>query len=602
MKPLNLDNKPCSPISSNCVVWQGPDISCIALCTGDTVSDVVHAMATELCTILDTLKVSNYDLTCFNLQACGPEDFQALIQFLIDRICELEGVTPETKEESACPDCVVSVADCFITGSQTTMQLVDYVQLIGERVCSIIRELDLINNQITNIDNRVTILENAPIPTFTLPRIAVDCDLSPTILSGGSYPIDDILSALINDNTYGYCALISATGLPADILSAVASQEPCITETTNNIVKGTRYGDEAGWVDSPVTVADSITNIWIVLCDLYTALANASQSITVADTNTINLELNAADQLTAKIKDTGWVDLLGFDWYTNSMTSAGVKPQCRRMGNAIHFRGIVYVPLRKSAGDQTVSTLDSTQAYYNVTDVTPAQSGAGSVQVFGSSSILFNQGNSSIPTAIVGSQAVDAKYRMPYPGVVSRNISVGGESVLLTGAGRLGIQANGTLYFAALTDQEFASGLSTNYPANSALRYITSNVRAGDFIPNYADTTADIHSFPVPAAYSPTAAYTVGDIVQFGGAYYQSFVNVTGGGNPDVTDTNWDPYKSKVDVAFHSGQPTWPFNCDAGDASQLGGFFTSIEGLVAFIDCDNDAALAPNLDCNDPRP
>ena len=40
MKPLNLDNKPCSPISSNCVVWQGPDIPCIQLCTGDTVSDV----------------------------------------------------------------------------------------------------------------------------------------------------------------------------------------------------------------------------------------------------------------------------------------------------------------------------------------------------------------------------------------------------------------------------------------------------------------------------------------------------------------------------------------------------------------------------------
>ena len=56
MKPLNLDNSPCSPISSNCVVWQGPDISCLNLCTGDTISDVVAAMATELCTILDTLK------------------------------------------------------------------------------------------------------------------------------------------------------------------------------------------------------------------------------------------------------------------------------------------------------------------------------------------------------------------------------------------------------------------------------------------------------------------------------------------------------------------------------------------------------------------
>ena len=42
MKPLNLDNSPCSPISSNCIVWQGPDIPCIHLCTGDTISDVVN--------------------------------------------------------------------------------------------------------------------------------------------------------------------------------------------------------------------------------------------------------------------------------------------------------------------------------------------------------------------------------------------------------------------------------------------------------------------------------------------------------------------------------------------------------------------------------
>ena len=47
MKPLNLDNKPCSPISSNCVIWQGPDIPCIKLCTGDTVSDVVAKLATD---------------------------------------------------------------------------------------------------------------------------------------------------------------------------------------------------------------------------------------------------------------------------------------------------------------------------------------------------------------------------------------------------------------------------------------------------------------------------------------------------------------------------------------------------------------------------
>ena len=105
------------------------------------------------------------------------KDFQALIQFLIEKICENEGITPETKDVSTCPDCVVSVAECFVTGTQTTMQLVDYVQLIGERVCSIITEISLINTQITDILIRVTTLENAPVPTFTVPSFTINCQM-----------------------------------------------------------------------------------------------------------------------------------------------------------------------------------------------------------------------------------------------------------------------------------------------------------------------------------------------------------------------------------------------------------------------------------------
>ena len=94
MKQLNYDNSPCSPISSNCVIWQGPDLHCIKLCTGDTVSDVIANLATELCTIMTQLNISNYDLSCFNLVSCPPNTFQELIQFLITKICELENISP----------------------------------------------------------------------------------------------------------------------------------------------------------------------------------------------------------------------------------------------------------------------------------------------------------------------------------------------------------------------------------------------------------------------------------------------------------------------------------------------------------------------------
>jgi hypothetical protein len=285
MKPLNLDNSPCSPMSSNCVIWQGPDIPCIKLCKGDTISDIVNKLAIELCTIIDTLDVSNYDLSCFNSVACPPANFQDLIQFLIDKICEAQGITVTEKSTSGCPDCVVTVAECFISGNQTTMQLVDYVNMIANKICSLIAQIADLQNQITNLDTRVTILENTPAPTFTLPSILVDCTLQDSPLignGGGATPIDVVLSALINDNTYGYCALTTATGLPADIILAVESQ--CITSATDSLVYGTPMGTAyaGSWVNDPETVADSITNLWITLCDVFQYLSTVLTNTVVA--------------------------------------------------------------------------------------------------------------------------------------------------------------------------------------------------------------------------------------------------------------------------------------------------------------------------------
>ena len=243
MKPLNYDNSPCSPISSNCVIWQGPDIPCIKLCAGDTISDVIFKLATELCTVLDILDVTNYDLSCFNLTVCGPNDFQALIQFLIEQICALQtevttisdpATSPVGTTKSTGADTLVTVAPCFVVGGVTVMTVSQYAQAIGTKVCSLVSEISVINASITSLDIRVTALESAPAPTFTLPSIIVDCTLSASVTSGNSYQIDVVLDALINDSTRGYCSLIAATGLPSEIISAVQSQ--CIADSDRKSV------------------------------------------------------------------------------------------------------------------------------------------------------------------------------------------------------------------------------------------------------------------------------------------------------------------------------------------------------------------------------
>jgi hypothetical protein len=273
MKPLNLDNSPCTPTSSNCVIWQGPNIPCIKLCTGDTISDVVAKLATELCTILDYLNVENYDLSCFNLATCPPTNFQELTQFLIGRICALENIDPATvTTETTVPlnaNKSPLVTNYLMTANVVfgggTIKLVDYVNDIAGRISTILTEIAIINVAITNLDTRVTVLETTPPPVFTLPTVTLAC-----VIDGitGVQPLNDAVDAIATD----FCSLLVATGQPSDLIIAIAAQ--CIdgtdpSEKFKYSVPGTQMNIAyPTYVTPAVTVADAISNLWLALCDV----------------------------------------------------------------------------------------------------------------------------------------------------------------------------------------------------------------------------------------------------------------------------------------------------------------------------------------------
>lgn len=546
MKPLNYDNSPCSPISSNCVIWQGPDIPCIKLCTGDTISDVVFKLATELCTVLDTLNVTNYDLTCFNLTACGPNDFQALIQFLIDRICALQTEVTNVSDPATSPvvnttksDQLVTVASCFVVGGVTVMTVSEYAQAIGEKVCSLISQISVINNNLTNLDIRVTALESAPAPSFTLPSISTGC-LASYMSSASSATIDLVLNTLLNDATIGYCALVGATDLPADLLAAVATQ--CIVGSDSSLANtgqtfSSAYGPYTGfgtWQDSPVTVADTINNLWIAICDIYNY--SKTSSVSVQNTSTVNLT-ETANVITANITDTGWVDLLGFSYY-----SGVSKPQCRRIGNQIHFRGTVFVPLENPSSPGNVVTLTSTSAYNSIAGCT-VWSGTGGCTINSNGAIQFNNGGSVIPSSVT-TATLDNIYHKPWD-VAIRAIDVNATyGTCLTSAIRVFATATNGLTVQVVHDIEISTTRGTGVQGNSPLRLVTSNVRAGEYLPDYTATGTDIHNAPSNANF------------------------------PLVSDT------------FNL---TWPFSCNAGEEDQIGGFSFTLDGLVGYLDpCNSE--------------
>lgn len=349
MKPLNLDTKPCSPISSNCVIWQGPDIPCIKLCKGDTISDVTHKLAEELCNILDQLNVSNYDLSCFNINACGPDDFNALIQFLIDRICALEnidstGITATNGTVNCPTECFLTAAECFGSG---TVNLTDYVISIGERICDIITNVEVLKSDVTNLDVRVTILENTPAPTFTIPSFILDCDIN-TLNTGVSYQIDDILEEFINDV---WCSYYSATGTASELLTAIA--EKCVTDTDLQKANGLAFNTNPNWIlDANYnTVADAINNIWVVLCDLRAAY---KETVVAAGTNVTVTSSTVGDITTYTVNagetyDSGWKDLPYYDaikgYGLAPTTVVSVRPKIRVVGRVVTINGLLPLPL-----------------------------------------------------------------------------------------------------------------------------------------------------------------------------------------------------------------------------------------------------------------
>lgn len=302
MKPLNSNTKSCDKISSNCVIWQGDDIECISLCKGDTISDVVNKLATELCDIMDTVDVTNYDLSCFKLTTCSPEDFQALIQLLIERICKLEGCTgcipdcngnsvpPVTPGSGAgCPDdCIVPIALCFQTPNQfgdmiTSMKLRDYVITIGNRLCGIVDQIATINLALTDLNNRVTILENTPLPVVARYRFVPKSVLPPV-----STDIAAITEALEDQFT----SLRSATGTPDEIYQAIVKQCNALSTAVALGPIGGSMGSIPGWFNSPANMASSIVNMWLTICDLRAAVGNIKlNSPDGCDGITIDLQL-----------------------------------------------------------------------------------------------------------------------------------------------------------------------------------------------------------------------------------------------------------------------------------------------------------------------
>lgn len=265
---------------------------------------------------------------------------------------------------------------------------------------------------------------------------------------------------------------------------------------------------------------------------------NGGEAFVRIQSNTSFLGILAQTGTPATNIDTGWVDLLGFDFYPVSIT----KPQARRINNQILFRGTVYIPLSSNSGS-TLVPLTSATAYQNQ-PYNQVYSGSGGCTINSLGSISFNNDASVIPSSIIPtSDSFDGTYSKQQ--VASRAIEVSGNagmsltsfiSCIITNDKRLVFQVNHDIEDIPVTSPDLVGSIP--------LRFITSNVKTGQYIPNYLNLSSEIQGFAV---------------------------------------SGLQPLRTETDFPLSGGNHTYLFDCDASDENQIGGFVARLDGLSAYI-------------------
>lgn len=288
VKPSN-NQQNCNPISSNCVTWQGPDIACISLQKGDTISDVTYKLAVELCDLLDQTDLNSFDLSCFDPICPKPENFHDLVQFIIDKLCTLNNCCSGTtsvafsstakslsvasaQTSGTCPDCTITIAPCFhytdnFGNNITTMNIADYAAAIGTKVCTLATQYAGLQTTVSTQGQRITSLETW-VNNYT--------PVVPSALSSCLYPNTSIqVTAFCQALEQEYCSLRNATGTPVSILTAISRQCADLDNLPKLFGSGLMSGIP-GWTlqSNYTTAADAINNLWLTVCDLRAAVDN----------------------------------------------------------------------------------------------------------------------------------------------------------------------------------------------------------------------------------------------------------------------------------------------------------------------------------------
>jgi hypothetical protein len=325
MIPTNssVSTNGCDNISSNCVVWQGPDIACINLCSGDTISEVTSKLAIKVCDIITNGVSANpsltgLDLKCLNISGTTPTTLVPVLQEMVNSICanntrsDLPRATQVTNDLP-----IMTLPACLqyndAAGNPVTELRLDlFAALIANQVCTNLSSITVINSTLTSYSSRLDVLEACVLPCS---GAVTEVQIVPTCVSniGTLTNVSVVVLALES----AFCSLRTAVGLPAAINAAIA-QSVITGSYTTLTTASTSYGSITGWNSSPSTLAQTVQNAWVVIDDMYTAISSIQTNCCPSGCDGITFGYLTTNRINAS---TNLIDGIIFD-FTNSTVPA----------------------------------------------------------------------------------------------------------------------------------------------------------------------------------------------------------------------------------------------------------------------------------------
>ncbi len=278
MKPTNSKNSGgCSPISSNCVTYDG-EVACdiIPICYGESVSDVLYKIMTKLCEFNSILNLDDIVLAPCLGETCGLENIKDVINLLIQKVCrDSDDGNSNTVVDNKNYKCSILVssqtAKCL--GIDAGKYDIDsFVGILADMICSIR----------TNMDELHVTLESLQRSINNIRTNYASQDYVRTSVNNGLGSIAPNVSA----NTRNITGLRTNIGTPDEINEAIMSM-PSSLSTSKRLSGVGSMNTYPTWIDAPGNISHTLQDMWITIVDMRNAIMTLMGNLAegCADTN-----------------------------------------------------------------------------------------------------------------------------------------------------------------------------------------------------------------------------------------------------------------------------------------------------------------------------